>query len=174
MTTMRTVLCFCKYPEPNMVKSRLSDSLGAERAANIYKILLENTLNSICKKEFEVVLYCYPDTNHSLFNYYKRKYKLSLCKQDGSDLGSRMFSAMNEYLKSEHPVVLIGSDCPELDFNYIKDAFLVLEAGSDIVLGPTLDGGYALIGANRVDASIFNNISWGACNVLQLTKKKSA
>ena len=42
----------------------------------------------------------------------------------------------------------------------------------DIVLGPTLDGGYALIGAKRIHASLFNGISWGSNRVLQETVEK--
>ena len=167
-----TVICFCKYPDPGMVKSRLSTNLGEECAAQIYKTILENLLQNICMRKFEVALYCYPDINHYFFKYCKDRYNVSLYSQEGNDLGMRMLNAMNIHLNSKKPIILIGSDCLELDSDYINNSLLALEAGNDIVLGPTLDGGYALIGANRIDASIFCNITWSTSSVLQQTKEK--
>jgi len=172
MAQTKTVICFCKHPEPGMVKSRLSADLGTEYAADIYKILLEKTLQNICITELEVFLYCYPNINHAFLNYCSDKYNVSLYKQEGDDLGSRMFNAMNNHLSPKQNVLLIGSDCLELDFNYINDAYQTLEAGSDVVIGPSLDGGYALVGANRLDASIFSSISWSTSNVLEQTKER--
>lgn len=172
MAQGKSVICFCKYPEPGMVKSRLSASLGEEYAAQIYKTILENILQNICMRKYEVDLYCYPDINHYFFEYCKDKYNASLYNQEGNDLGMRMFNAMNIHLNSNKPTILIGSDCLELDSDYIKNAFLALDAENDIVLGPTLDGGYALIGANRIDASIFCDITWSTSSVLQQTIAK--
>ncbi len=158
-----------------MVKSRLSADLGAECAANIYKKVLEKVIQNICIciREFEVFLYCCPDINYSLFNYYKENYNLSLHNQIGNDLGTRMYNAMSYHLSiTDAHVVLIGSDCLEINSDYINNTFGALESGNDLVLGPTLDGGYALIGANKIDVSIFSDISWGTSSVLRQTKRK--
>lgn len=152
-----------------MVKSRLSTYLGEEYAAQIYKTILENILQNICMRKYEVALYCYPDINHYFFQYCKDKYNVPLYNQDGSNLGLRMYNAIYDHLNAKRNVILIGSDCLELDSDYINNAFLALDAGNDIVLGPTLDGGYALIGANRIDESIFCNIAWSTSSVLQQT-----
>ncbi len=172
MAKARTVICFCKYPEPGMVKSRLSTNIGEDCAVQIYKIILENILQNICMREFEVALYCFPDINHSFFEYCREKYNVSLHYQDGNDLGLRMYNAISNNLCTKNNVILIGSDCLELDSDYINDAFLTLDTNNDIVLGPTLDGGYALIGANRIDESIFCNVTWGTDSVLQQTVEK--
>ena len=155
-----------------MVKSRLSADLGKDHAAQIYKTILENTLQNICTHEFEILLYCFPDIHYSLFKHYENKYDLSLHAQVGNDLGMRMYNALDNHLSANQHVVLIGSDCVELNADYISDAFLALETGNDIVLSPTLDGGYALIGANRIDASLFSNISWSTSSVLRQTEEK--
>lgn len=172
MSRKKTVLCFCKYPDPGAVKVRLASNLGKELAANIYKILLEHIVQIICAGERECVLYCYPDTRHAFFRYCNSKYPISLYKQEGSDLGIRMFNAIDTHLNDARHVVLVGSDCPELGSAYINKAFRLLGAGNDIVLGPANDGGYALIGANKINQSVFNDISWSTNKVLQQTQDK--
>ncbi len=172
-TLNNTVICFCKHPEVGRVKTRLSIELGAIRAAEIYKITLEHTLRNICGYESKIALYCHPDSDHLFLSDCRDKYHIPLYNQEGSDLGARMFNAINRHLSAAHPVTLIGSDCLEIDINYIRDAFLALEAGNEIVLGPTLDGGYALIGVkNQLNESIFNDITWSTGSVLQQTKAK--
>lgn len=89
--------------------------------------------------------------------------------QHGWDLGMRMCHAMDNELKRSDKVILIGSDCPQLDENYIKQAFAALDSPRDIVLGPANDGGYFLIGAKRVSPLLFKNISWSQASVLKET-----
>ena len=89
--------------------------------------------------------------------------------QHGLDLGMRMYHAMDKELKGSDKVILIGSDCPQLDDDYLKQAFAALESPRDIVLGPANDGGYFLIGAKRVSPLLFKNISWGQASVLKET-----
>ena len=172
MPFKKTVLCFCKYPDPGAVKLRLASSLGKELAAVIYKGLLEHIVQTICAGGHECALYCYPDTQHAFFRYCRNKYHISLYKQEGSDLGTRMFNAINTHLNDARHVVLVGSDCPELESSYISKAFRLLEAGNDIVLGPTNDGGYALVGVKKVNKSVFSDISWSTSKVLQQTQGK--
>ncbi|MCZ6566367.1 MAG: TIGR04282 family arsenosugar biosynthesis glycosyltransferase [Gammaproteobacteria bacterium] len=172
MKKTRTVICFCKYPEPGMVKSRLAADLNPERAAFIYRVILENILQKLCTVNCEVALYCYPDSKHTFFVNCKDQYKVSLHKQRGCDLGMRMYNAINDVLTHQPQLVLIGSDCLELDAGYINAAFAALNSGNDLVLGPTCDGGYALIGANKIDASIFKDMTWSTPQVLQTTKTR--
>ncbi len=172
MPQKKTVLCFCKYPDPGAVKLRLASRLGEELAAIIYKILLEHIVQMVCAGGHECALYCYPDTRHAFFRYCSSKYPVSLYTQDGCDLGARMFNALDTHLDDARHVVLVGSDCPELEPAYISQAFRLLEAGNDIVLGPANDGGYALIGAKKINQSVFNDISWSTNRVLQQTQDK--
>ncbi len=166
------VLCFCKHPEPGLVKTRLAENLGKGLAAIIYKRILEHILKELHKSSLDVVLCCYPDTNHPFFIYCKNEYSLSLEKQHGNDLGERMYNSLKYNLNNNDSVVLIGSDCPQLDSSYINTAFKKLDSGHDIVLGPAFDGGYALIGAKRIDKSIFDDIEWSRDDVLLHTKDR--
>ena len=83
-----------------------------------------------------------------------------------------MFHAITSHLNGSRHVVLVGSDCPELGPSYIRHAFRLLEAGNDIVLAPTLDGGYALIGARKITRSMFDGISWSSEQVLRQTQER--
>ena len=166
------ILCFCKHPEPGIVKSRLAKDIGNEHSAEIYKLLLDETLKSISNFKAKTYLYCYPDIDHPILRQHKDKYKLSLEKQCEGDLGMKMFHAITNHLSKNSNVVLIGSDCLEINASYIQKAFELLNSGYEIVLGPAIDGGYALIGANNINELIFQDIAWSTSKVLKQTQKK--
>ena len=71
-----------------------------------------------------------------------------------------MAVAITEGLRRHAKVALIGVDLPELDNQYIIEAFEKLDQTS-IVLGPTLDGGFGLIAVSEFDKSIFDGLTWG-------------
>ena len=152
-----------------MVKSRLAKTLGKKHAAAVYKVMAEHTVQTMSMGDHALALYCFPDTCHAFFEHCSSKYNVPLYRQEGNHLGDRMFNAMETHLKGGHPVVLIGSDCPELGIDYVNEAFHMLAAGNDIVLGTARDGGYALIGAKRIDQSIFEGIPWSTDRVLEQT-----
>ncbi|MDG2410913.1 MAG: TIGR04282 family arsenosugar biosynthesis glycosyltransferase, partial [Halioglobus sp.] len=92
-----------------------------------------------------------------------------LSRQRGKDLGERMFHALHERLAHFDCVILVGSDCPSIDADYLRQAIVALE-DAPVVLGPALDGGYVLIGARCVKESMFRNIPWGTERVLACTR----
>lgn len=165
-----TIICFCKQPNSGYVKSRLSKDIGCQLATSIYKVTLEYTIKSLCRDEFNIKLYCYPDTKHKFIKYLANRYKLTLHEQTGNNLGMRMFNALNECLQSSNAAVLIGSDCLQINHTYVRRAFYNLEHGHNAVIGPTLDGGYALIGLHQAYISLFENVDWSTNKVLQQTK----
>lgn len=152
-----------------MVKSRLAKDLGRELAAAVYKVMLEHIVQTISLGDHVLALHCFPDTHHAFFENCSSKYHVPLYRQEGNDLGERMLHAIRSHLKDGHAVVLIGSDCPELGLDHINEAFHLLNAGNDIVLGPTRDGGYALIGATRIDSLVFEGIPWSTGGVFDKT-----
>jgi len=174
MSTTDTLLCFCKHPTAGLVKSRLAKSTGEEQAAEVYKRLLSHTLRNAKRTELEVILYCHPDTHHPILQELANLYELNLYAQSNGNLGDKMQDAINKHLTNNSNVVLIGTDCPQLEPEYILKAFSQLSSGKDIVFGPTEDGGYALIGMNKCHPEIFSNINWGTATVLNETKTRCA
>jgi rSAM/selenodomain-associated transferase 1 len=98
----------------------------------------------------------------------------SLFSQQGSDLGGRMRHAFEElFARGFDWIVLVGGDLPVLPRNILLDAFNTLaERDSEIVLGPALDGGYYLVGMNRLISVIFTGIEWSRDDVLATTLRK--
>ena len=93
---------------------------------------------------------------------------LLMAPQRGADLGRRMKRAFDQAFGAGcREVVLVGTDCPSMTADDLADAFSAL-AGHDLVLGPSLDGGYWLVGL-RAPAELFGNVPWGTDAVLART-----
>ncbi len=93
-------------------------------------------------------------------------------QQQGGDLGARMLFALNHGLARYPRVLLVGSDCPELDADYLGRAAAAL-LQHELVLGPARDGGYVLLGARRPVAPLFADMPWGSDRVLELTLQRA-
>ena len=89
--------------------------------------------------------------------------------QEGNDLGMRMKNAFQTaFNEGAERVVIIGSDCFELTQNYIEHAFNILNS-NQAVIGPAVDGGYYLLGMNRMYSSVFQDVEWSTHNVFVST-----
>jgi rSAM/selenodomain-associated transferase 1 len=88
--------------------------------------------------------------------------------QLGADLGQRMENAFRETLAQHQSVLIVGTDSPALHPSVFNDAFAALNS-SDLVLGPTDDGGYYLIAVRSIISEAFHNIAWGTSEVLSQT-----
>lgn len=92
--------------------------------------------------------------------------------QSGSSLGERMANAFSEvFEKDYYQVMIIGSDVPDISSKIILESFINLN-GSDIVISPSDDGGYSLLGMKKPYNFLFNDIEWSTNNVLEQTVKK--
>ena len=94
--------------------------------------------------------------------------------QSGDDLGCRMRAIVEARAGVDRGgVILIGSDLPTLPAAYIQSAVESLREGSDLVLGPTEDGGYYLIGLARPASGLFEGIAWSTLTVLEQTLERA-
>ena len=168
---MRSVLqVFAKAPVPGTVKTRLVPPLDAESAAALHRALVERTLQMAASARPGIVdtieLWCAPDAAHPFFEQCARRFAVTLRQQCGADLGARMRHALADALARGNRPVLVGTDCPGLNAAGLAEAFHALRpGGADVVLLPTEDGGYALIGAARIDDLMFDGIAWGSDSV---------
>jgi len=92
-------------------------------------------------------------------------------RQEGRDLGERMHRALSELLGEAEEAVLVGSDHPTLPPPFLERAFGML-AVADVVLGPSLDGGYYLVGTRRPQPLLFERIEWSTPSVLEATLER--
>ena len=167
------LVIFSKAPVAGKVKTRLIAELGSEGAASLYMQLVKKTLATASQSSINnIILYCTPDDNHPFFGSCAAEFNLELQTQKGHDLGARMANAIMNGLESYRAVILIGCDCPELSINDLNNAAEQLINGSNIVLGPSEDGGYYLIGLTQYRAELFADIVWGRSNVLLTTRNR--
>ena len=156
------LIIFVKNPELGKVKTRLASTIGDEKALYIYKLLLEQTFQVTLPVYAEKKLY-YSEFVQNMDQFNDLVYEKHI--QKGDDLGNKMYNAIkHSFGEWAGKVVLIGSDCFELNSGIIEEAFKALEE-SDYVLGPAKDGGYYLIGMKELNLEIFQNKEWSAENV---------
>lgn len=165
------LLIFTKSPILGEVKTRLQPDYTPEQSLIVHKRLMLNTLELTKNlKEFDIELCCAPDRNTSFFLECEKNFPISLNNQEGADIGERMAFSLSVSLQTHEKVIVIGTDCPDIDEDYITQAFAALDE-NDAVIGPASDGGYVLLGLTKFSMDIFTDISWGSEKVFTQTKK---
>jgi len=161
---------FAKQPLVGMVKTRLIPMLGAVGATQFYHRLCWQQLQRLAYQH-TIHLYVYSH-HHGFFRQCQQVFACQIRQQQGLDLGMKMAMALQQGVRQAQRVVLIGTDCPHLDADYIQAAFQALRDGADVVLGPANDGGYVLIGVNQLVPPIFSGIPWSSERVLSQTIRR--
>ncbi|MBC7525104.1 MAG: TIGR04282 family arsenosugar biosynthesis glycosyltransferase [Flavobacterium sp.] len=167
MQTKAALILFTKNPELGKVKTRLAKTVGDKKALDIYCKLLVHTKNIVQNLPVDkFVFYSETIAENDLWeeaNYYKKI-------QFGSDLGTRMKNAFKELFDLQYnSICIIGSDCYDLNSEIIKDAFDKLLT-DDVVIGPTFDGGYYLLGMNKLHNKLFEIKTWSTESVYSETE----
>ncbi|NMG10493.1 TIGR04282 family arsenosugar biosynthesis glycosyltransferase [Brasilonema sp. UFV-L1] len=170
-TAKQHLIIFTRYPEPGKTKTRLIPALGIEGAANLQRQMTEHTLSQVkhlqktCAVSFEVR---FAGGNLQLMQDWLG-YDLVYQPQGEGDLGLRMTqSFFNAFQSSAEKVLTIGTDCPGVNDQILAEAFEKLQK-CELVLGPAVDGGYYLIGLQRLIPELFINIDWGTSQVFHQT-----
>ena len=165
------LIIFTRYPEPGKTKTRLISVLGAEGAAILQRQMTEQKLAEV--KKFQLF---YPILVEVHFTGGNQQLmadwlgSITYKKQSSGDIGCRMEAAFQASFEAKmNSVVLIGIDCPDLNAKLIAEAFQALK-NDDLVLGPAEDGGYYLIGLNKLIPELFRGINWSTEVVLQQTQ----
>ena len=164
------LIVFGRYPVPGRTKTRLIPGLGPAGAADFQRWLTEKTLDKV--EAFALgrgvnVEVCFEGGSEQKIRRWLGP-DLSLSRQAPGDLGTRMYAAfLAPFQRGCRRAVLIGTDIPELRADHLRQAFDALSE-NDLVIGPSRDGGYWLIGLNR-PARLFEGIKWGTRAVLGQT-----
>ena len=164
-----------KAPEAGRSKTRLSPPLTPQQAADLYRAFLGDTLAVAVTAAWERVTLIYPPsaaaepTLRALVPP-----SVHLVAQHGTGLGAALADAFRTHLADGFErVVLIGSDNPTLPSALLADADHALDA-NDLVLGPSADGGYYLIGMDRPHLGVFEDITWSTSVVAEQTLARAA
>lgn len=155
------LLIFVRNPILGKVKTRLSKTIGDQKALQVYKCLLgytkQITDNLLIDKQ---VWYADFFNDNDLWNTYQKRAQVQT-----QSLGERMnFAFENGFKDNYQSIGIIGSDCLELSSSILEIAFKQLE-NYDVVIGPAKDGGYYFIGMNKKHHFLFENKKWSTDTV---------
>lgn len=157
------LIILTKNVELGKVKTRLANTVGDEKALTVYKELLKYTHQ--VTQPVKAHRKCYYSSfieNNDIFEDEHFDKEI----QKGDDLGDRMYNAAkNSFGEWANKVVLIGSDCFDINSDIIEEAFVALDE-HDVVLGPAIDGGYYLIGMKELHSEFFLEKEWSHENVM--------
>ena len=170
---MRTCLViFAKEPEKGRVKTRLLPNLSKSECVDLYKAFLKDVINMARRIKCDTKIIAYESSRPpSFLKYIGRGFKFY--KQRGRDLGERMHNAFKFVDDKEScRTMIIGSDSPDLLPCFIETGFRKLNK-SDVVLGPSQDGGYYAIGLKNVCRDVFKGVKWSSSQVLTATVKNA-
>ena len=164
MTAPTRIVIFAKAPVPGAAKTRLIPALGAAGAARLAQRMLAQTAAAAVAAglgEPELCAAPHPDSPEwAPF----RPPGVRMTDQGAGTLGERLARAAARVVGAGERVLLIGSDCPELDAERLRAAAERLD-GCDAFIHPAHDGGYALLGLARFHPSPFSGIAWSTSSV---------
>ncbi len=154
-----------KRPQPGMTKTRLSPPLSPEQAACLYHCFLQDTLDLVRRVPFVArgILYL-PAQERPYFADLAPDFDLLL--QTGASLGARLNNGLSDsFARGFRRVIIMNSDGPTLPPQNLQDAFTALD-DADVVLGPSEDGGYYLIGLKRPAPRLLLDVTMSTSAVL--------
>jgi rSAM/selenodomain-associated transferase 1 len=164
-----------KAPRPGTVKTRLCPPLRATEAAALYRCFLLDKIAAVgALADAQPVIAYTPDDARAEFDGLAPGF--SLVAQHGPDLGARLHATLAGLLGAGHSgAIAVDSDTPTLPGDFLQQAVHCLSRpGPDVVLGPTEDGGYYLIGVRRAHRELFDGVPWSTSDVLEVTLRRAA
>lgn len=165
----RRLLLFTKPAREGRVKTRLIGDLTAAEAASLHAAFLDDLLERLREGDFELRLAWALDSGDEVPGG-----PVPGLRQEGDDLGERLYRALSGAAREVSSVMALGSDHPTLPLERIHQAFEALERGARVVLGPAEDGGYYLVAlrSDAVSRRLFQDIPWSTAGVLPATLER--
>jgi len=169
ITSSRSLVIFANAPEKGRVKSRIASDLGADVALAAYRTLAEHAVAAASHVDWcrKTIAYSPNGSGEAMRHWFGDLFDYRA--QGDGDLGRRMLAALERaFSDGADRVILIGVDCPGVSDAVISDAFTRLDQ-ADVVIGPSFDGGYYLIGMKKPMKVLFTDIPFGTGKTLQKT-----
>jgi hypothetical protein len=165
------LIIFAREPIPGIVKTRLAKDTGAGTAAAIYGLMLRHIVKNAASSLYDIELW---KTLESSRAYFTELIPGAVIRdQPEGNIGEKMSEAFcSGFTGGYRKICVIGTDCPGASSDDIVHALDMLDK-NDIVLGPSFDGGYYLIGLSKFHPELFEGISWSTGSVFSETVKKA-
>jgi uncharacterized protein len=160
---------FLRAPRLGTVKTRLAAEIGERQALRLYRVLAQRTLAEVRAAGLEATVWFTPaDAATEMRRWLGEGWDLR--PQSSGDLGTRLAAAAHA-VPPGRGWLAIGADCPRLDAALLREAAAVV-ARDEIVLGPSRDGGYYLLGGPTPLPDLFSAIPWSTSRVLEETRAR--
>ncbi len=172
------VAIVCKTPVSGQSKTRLSPPLLPEECAAISSCFIRDLSQTIQSLADEggvqgCAVYTPFGSETALRRLLPDAFRLTL--QGEGDLGARLLKATTDLIEAGYAgAILVGSDCPTLPKELLREAADAVRQGDNVVLSPALDGGYMLIGLSRPHARLFDDMPWSTEAVYRVTLARAA
>lgn len=169
IASSRSLVIFANAPEKGRVKSRIAADLGPDVALTAYRTLAEHAVAEASHVEWcrKTIAYAPNGTGDAMRSWFGDLFDYRA--QGDGDLGRRMLAALERaFADGADRVILIGVDCPGVTESVISEAFARLEQ-AEVVIGPSFDGGYYLIGMKKPQKVLFTDMPFGSPDTLQRT-----
>jgi rSAM/selenodomain-associated transferase 1 len=162
----RVLVIMAKAPRRGAVKTRLATSLSPAAVTAFYCCLLDDTLAlAQSLSDVEVAIMC-PDSDVTQLAQLAGR-EVSVVAQKGEGLAAGLTSVFAHFANDhQRRVIAFNSDSPHLQRSVLEDAFETL-AAHDVVVGPTHDGGYYLVGAKASHPTLFAGDGMGTSSALE-------
>ena len=166
---MTAVVLMAKAPRAGTVKTRLAAAVGNDCAVALYRRIGRKVAEEAAQVAPLTVWFTPADAEEEVRDWLGDP----ACRPQGAgDLGDRMREAFSvHFARGDTPVILIGADCPGVTGAVLREAEACLSR-ADVVLGPSLDGGYYLVGLNRPEPRLFADMPWSTAGVLEITESR--
>lgn len=168
----KAIILFTRVPEPGKTKTRLMPFLSGEQCAELHKNMIRKAYDKCLLTDADIILTHTPEDGQNLMksilpsHFEKKK---PVFPQRGKEIGERMENAFADvFAMGYDAAVLLGTDIPEISEKIIEEAFASLE-DKDVVINPTLDGGYYLIGMKEEHHRIWQLKEYGTDSVFNET-----
>ncbi len=166
------IVILAKAPQPGRVKTRLIPALGAHRAARLAHHMLQHTLQQALQAQIGPVELCAdPALTEHAWSAVVLPAAIAVSEQGQGDLGRRLAQAVRQHTQAGASVLLIGTDCPDLDAMTLQRSAQSLKE-HDAVMIPAFDGGYVLLGLHEYHPSLFEDMAWSTPHVAHETQAR--
>ena len=162
------LILMTRVPIPGKTKTRLETHLTPEQCARLHACFLKDIYETSNAANADVFVYFTPEKyRHKLTEILGNEAVLRPQSEGG--LGDRMLNSIKECLGEGYDkCLLIGTDIPTVSAGMLNNSLELLE-DNDIVIGPTIDGGYYLIGMRKAYNEVFDNTFYGVRSVFENT-----
>ncbi len=159
---------FLKAPRSGTVKTRLASEIGERRALRLYRVLVARTLAAVRDAGLEVTIWFTPPDATTEMRFWLGDWDFR--PQASGDLGARLAAAARA-VEPGRGWIALGADCPRLGAEHLREARVIVQRG-ELVIGPSEDGGYYLIGGPTPLPDLFSEMPWSTNRLLDETRTR--